>query len=572
MKKAAIIILIVLVVAALGVTATLYFNPSIASQLAFWEHTEETEPATEETTPTETQPPKIANITLDGKKKLEKGDSTNLSVDYSPADALVPKINWSSSDKNVATVDSSGAVKAVAMGECEITAQVADSEVKSVFKLTVTDKELEKVNVLNNYLIKIPDSKLEPYGKNSTMMLTLEKAEIGDFNGDKQDELLVQMKSASGCRFSYVVALDSSDNTYEIKNFSSYKDVFEQKYDSYTEDFMSDGSDLMIKTTAVSSDESQKTKTRVVIFTTFSSGGYASTTTYKDVYKYKDADFKTLDKGEFTIDGASYAESNYLSQLSAESSGYSKINSELNSRNTTLPMGKFVKLETVCALDSVYEKQIEWKSDKPEIAKINENGIVTGVRSGSCVVTGVLKGVDGAVARAVINVRESSEALSKYLTAEKGKSIKGENGSTLNYMGGLTADIDNDGAKELLLYYKSGYSVQMDICEDKADGVERISGAFTDTVSSGDVELQLFVNNANDEIILNENIELSGSSQAIQFSFYSYKDGSFEPCSSEYKVVNGTNKQYYQDGNSITQAEFERQTGHFSRYMSFSAD
>lgn len=569
MKKAAIIILIIVVVLVLGMAATVYFNPSIVSELAVLGQSS-TEPVTEATEPAETQPPEIANITLSGNNELKKGESTELAVKYTPENAPVPTINWSTSDANVATVDSSGSVKAVAMGECEITAEVSDSDVKAVFKITVTDEELEKINILNNYLIEIPDSRLESYGTSSTMLLTLEKAEIADFNGDKSDELLIQMKSASGCKFAYIVALDSSDKPYEIKNFSSYRNVFEQKYQSYDECFMRDGeSNLLIKTTAVSSDESKKTKTRIVIFTTFSSGGYTSATTYKDVYKYKDAEFKTLEKGEFTIDGQSYEESDYLSQLSAESSGYSKIENELNNRNETITMGKFVKIQTVCDLDSAYEKQIEWKSDKPEIAQVNESGIVTGVRSGSCVVTGVLNGVDGAIARAVINVRESSEALSDYLSQEKGKSIIGEGGKSLSYMGGITVDIDNDGTKELLLYYKSGYSVQIDVCEDKNGEIERISGAFTDTVKSGDVTLQLFVNNANDEIVLSESCDINGTTQSLVFSFYSYKDGKFESCSSEYKIVKGTKNMYYQDDNSITQSEFERQTGHYGQYMTF---
>lgn len=570
MKKAAIIIITIVVLLGFGVAAAAYIDPSLAGEITAL-LSAPTEPATEETNPPETEPQKITTLALSGEKELNKGDNADLSVKYSPESAPVPIINWSSSDENVAVVDDSGKVKAVAKGECEITAQVENSDVKAVFKLAVKDDELEKINILNNYLIKIPDSNLESYGSKSTMLLTLERAEIGDFNNDKNNELLIRLKSASGFTFSYIVALNGSNETYEIKNFSSYRNVFEANYDSYSESFFSDGGDnLVIKTTAVSNDNGKKTKIRNVTFTYFSSGGYTSTTSYKDVYKYKDADMKKLDKGEFTVDGQTYEESNYLSQLSAALSGYNEITNELNSRSESLTMGKFVKLETVCRLDSVYEKQIEWKCDKPEIAKINESGVVTGVRSGSCVVTGTLKGLDSAVARAVINVRESSAALSEYLSQEKGKAITGANGKSLSYKGSMTADVDSDGTKELLLYYKSGGSVQIDVCEDKNGEVERISAAFSDTVSSGDVEMQVYVNNAGDEIVLSENNEI-GSGTLI-FEFFNYKDGKFESCSSEYKIVSGTNNSYYQDGNNITQAEFERQTGHYSKYMDFKED
>ena len=195
MKKAAIIISLVVVLLAVGTAALLYFNPSVAAQIAFW--SQPTEPETEPTEPpTETQPP-VTTITLSGKDKLKKGATAELAVKYSPQDAAVPKITWSSSDENVAMVDVTGLVKAVAKGECEITAET-DNDVKAVMKITVEDEELEKINILNNYLIKIPDSRLEKYGTNSTMLLTLESAEIGDFNGDKTNELLLTLKSASG--------------------------------------------------------------------------------------------------------------------------------------------------------------------------------------------------------------------------------------------------------------------------------------------------------------------------------------------------------------------------------------
>lgn len=566
MKKAAIIISLVVVLLAVGTAALLYFNPSVAAQIAFW--SQPTEPETEPTEPpTETQPP-VTTITLSGKDKLKKGATAELAVKYSPQDAAVPKITWSSSDENVAMVDVTGLVKAVAKGECEITAET-DNDVKAVMKITVEDEELEKINILNNYLIKIPDSRLEKYGTNSTMLLTLESAEIGDFNGDKTNELLLTLKSASGCEFAEIVALNSVDNAYEIKNFSSFANVFERKYDSYKESIMSSDDTVLIKSVAISSDKSKKTKTREVTVTSFSSGGTSSTSSFKDVYKYKDDDMKKLDSGEFTIDGQSYEEAQYLSKLSSATNGCTEIGSTLKSRNETLPMGRFVKAETVCRLDNVYLSQIEWKCDKPEIAKVNDSGVVTGIRSGSCVVTGVLKGMDSAVARVVINVRESSETLSKYLTEEKGKAITGENGATLSYKGALTADIDSDGAKELLLYYKSGTSVQVDVCEDRNGTVERISGAFAASLKGGDVDVQVFINNANDEPVLSANNYISGSSESLEFSFYQYKAGKFESCSSTYKIVNGSKKSYYQDGNSITQAEFERQTGHYSKYLEF---
>ncbi len=572
MKKTAIILCLILVLLVGGAAAVLCVNPSIVSQLAFF-GTTETEPETQPTKPPETEPAKIKTLTISGKESLNKGDSEELTVKYTPTNAPVPKLSWQSSNEGVASVDDKGMIKAVAMGECEITATAADSNVKSVLKITVTDEDIEKINTLNSYLIRIPDSRLEKYDSGSSVMLTLKKAAIQDFNSDGAPELLLRLESASGYKFSVIVALDQYGNAYEIKNFSDYAEVFSAKYDSYEEELLlGDGGNIFIKTTAVKSDKKKKTRTRNVTVTTYTYGGVSYKNYFEDVYKYKDSELKTAEKGEFKIDGEKAEEAAYMKTLSSMTRGSSELDEKLIDRSETLIMGKFVKLSPACKLDSVYLDRIEWKSDKPEIAQVNDSGIVTGVRSGSCIVTGVMKGFDDAVARAVITVRESSTALSKYLGEVKGKPVT-SGGTSLSYKGSMTADIDGDGTKELLLYYKSGAKVQLDICEDKNGEVERTT-AFSDSSSSGETDIQVFVNNASDRIVISENnfSYSSGAKGTLKFAFYEYDGEKFEKSSSDYRVEyaeDDDDNKYYQDNNAIDKAEFERQTGHYSKYMDF---
>ena len=574
MKKAAIIIVVVVVLIAGGLGAALYLNPDITSQLAFF-GTEQTEPETQPQTEPETQPQGITELTISGKSKMKKGESASLSVKYSPATADAPQLSFTSSDSEVATVDENGLVKAVSMGECEITAQDMNSELKSLIKIEVSDEDIQEMSALNEYLLEIPDSTLVSYGGKSTMLLTLRAAAIADFNDDGRLELVLSRQSASGFVFYEVVTLDETKKTEVVRNFTDYDEIFEGGYTSYKDEVLTDDGSLMIKTTAVKEDESKKTRTRTVNFTLISSSGVRKTE-YEDKYTFSDAQMRKSVGGEFTIDGEKSEEESYLGSLSAMSKGFTSVEGQLIERSATITMGDFTKIEPVYSLDSAYEGRIEWKSDKPEIAQVNSSGVVTGVRSGSCVVTGVLDGVDGAVARAVINVRESSKALSEYHTEAKNQSVTTEDGKTLSYVGGATVDIDADGSKELLLYYKGGSVVRLDVCEDKNGEIER-NTAFTDTDASGDVKLELYVNNANDEIVLNENIYKSTGNGELRFKFYEYKDGGFEQCSSEYRIVYGEGSDsssededtntYYQDNNTITAAELERQTGHYTRYM-----
>ena len=104
---------------------------------------------------------KITNIAVPESATVEKGESITLPVVYGTdeAPAVTPEtaatgesaetdekvakaaekltVEWTSSDENVATVDATGMVVAVSAGETDITANVKDSEMSAVCKVTV---------------------------------------------------------------------------------------------------------------------------------------------------------------------------------------------------------------------------------------------------------------------------------------------------------------------------------------------------------------------------------------------------------------------------------------------------
>ncbi len=70
--------------------------------------------------------------------KMQKKTSQKLTVEFSPANASVKKVKWTSSDPKVAAVDASGNVKAVGKGTAVITAAAKDgSGQKASIKITV---------------------------------------------------------------------------------------------------------------------------------------------------------------------------------------------------------------------------------------------------------------------------------------------------------------------------------------------------------------------------------------------------------------------------------------------------
>ena len=66
------------------------------------------------------------------------GRTEKITATISPPNATNKKVNWSSSDENVATVDENGYVTAVAPGTATITATTEDGGKKATCEVTVS--------------------------------------------------------------------------------------------------------------------------------------------------------------------------------------------------------------------------------------------------------------------------------------------------------------------------------------------------------------------------------------------------------------------------------------------------
>lgn len=86
------------------------------------------------------------NITTTGTLTLTAGEAATLETAVAPADATHVVISYTSSDNSVATVSDAGEVKAVGVGEADITAAVENTELSAVCKITVLPK-IESVDL-----------------------------------------------------------------------------------------------------------------------------------------------------------------------------------------------------------------------------------------------------------------------------------------------------------------------------------------------------------------------------------------------------------------------------------------
>lgn len=95
---------------------------------------------------------KVESITLDKTEGiLNVGNTVTITATVAPEEATNPTVTWSSSDESVATVDETGKVTAVAVGNATITATSEDdSSVSAGYELTVQQKKAA-TTTKNNY-------------------------------------------------------------------------------------------------------------------------------------------------------------------------------------------------------------------------------------------------------------------------------------------------------------------------------------------------------------------------------------------------------------------------------------
>ena len=92
----------------------------------------------------------VESISLDkSMSKMEEGSVLNLIATLNPSDATNKNVRWESSDENIATVNSSGVVKAISEGKVIIKAISEDGDKEAVCEIVVTKKVNDSDDIYN---------------------------------------------------------------------------------------------------------------------------------------------------------------------------------------------------------------------------------------------------------------------------------------------------------------------------------------------------------------------------------------------------------------------------------------
>ena len=97
-----------------------------------------------------TKPILVTGVTINKEAlDLTVGDQQKITATVAPGTATDKSVEYSSSDKAVATVDGEGNITAVAKGGADITVTTTDGNKTAKCTVTITEKEVEEPEALN---------------------------------------------------------------------------------------------------------------------------------------------------------------------------------------------------------------------------------------------------------------------------------------------------------------------------------------------------------------------------------------------------------------------------------------
>ncbi|MCI9426332.1 MAG: leucine-rich repeat protein [Eubacterium sp.] len=370
----------------------------------------------------------VESITIkseDDATSLAVGGTLQLTAEISPANADIKTVDWTSNHEEIASVDENGLVTAHRTGTVIIKADAKDgSKIWDDITLTVTRAPL-KVRTIT---VKSEDDKTE-LTVGDILQLTAEALPV-EADNKEVTWTSSDSKIATVSEHGVVSGIAAGD----VKITATAKDgggafgEISLKVKSNTS-----GEPIKVKSITVSS-ENHKTTLKVSDVLQLIPEVTPSNAENKEVEWSsnkpsvarvdQDGLVTGLSKGSVTITATAKDASGVFGEINLEVEergedepikvGTIHITAEDN--KTELSVGKTLKLEAEALPIEAEDKTVRWKSNKPEIASVDENGVVSGIAEGDVIITATAN--DGGGASKTIQLTVKADASENPVKAE----------------------------------------------------------------------------------------------------------------------------------------------------------
>lgn len=415
---------------------------------------------------------------LDGKDVASEytyGDTINLKANVTPTNAVgADKVEWTSENPTVATVDENGKVTLLKAGEAKITATAGGKSDSVTF--TVKKKKLTVApSALTNIYVR--DNKIEAAAKAVTAKYALENVE--NVSLVKGTDYTVSEPQISADKKYYSITITLSDDaagkyelsTTTLKGYIAYE-LTSVALNSDTLSLVAgaDGRQLVATTTPdnalldnltftyKSSDESVATVDENGLVTPLKAGTATITVTAQAVVTTNGmALFTTRATAKCTVTVTDIA--------------IPATNIELDAFSKTMTVGDKAKLTATVKPADTTDKVV-WTSSKPTVATVDENGNITALAAGTTEITATAGSVSAVCKVTVEGVKVSEIKLDK-------TSVSLKAGETAQ----LTAVVTPDNAADKTVTWTSSDEKIATVADGKITAVA--PGTATITATAG---------------------------------------------------------------------------------------
>lgn len=338
-------------------------------------------------------------------RTIQRGKTYQLSVKVYPTNATNPAVKWTTSDKSVATVSSTGKVTAVGDGTCTITCMAKDgSNEKATCKVTVK-KNVSSITIDKTKVEMACGSKrtlhvaVEPIdATNTRVKWTSSKPTVASVNSEGRVSALRPGTTTITC-----MALDGSGKSVSCEVTVVY--------------YVKEIAMKEVKTVECGTTWTPK----VSIYP-----GYATNKTLK--WTSSDTSIaKVSSKGVITgvKNGTAYVTCTTTDGTKLSVTCKIKVRTfveKITLNKTSMKMNRgdsYTLGVTLLTPSNASNKNITWTSSNTKVAKVSSTGKVTAVGDGTCTITATAADGQGATATCEVTVRTPVTALTLNKTSLK---------------------------------------------------------------------------------------------------------------------------------------------------------
>lgn len=313
----------------------------------------------------------VTGVSVDPQElSLITGDKAIIKAIITPADATDKSIIWSSSDKNIATVDSNGEVTALKAGNAEIYAVTNDGGKKAICRIgirqlsegiTIEPEEIEiytgETSQLNATLFPENTSdKTLKWESSNTSIVTVDQT--GLIRAIKAGSATISVTSTDGGNHSATCTVTVKQHVTSVSISPSSLSLH-------------NGQTSTLNATVLPSDATDKTlswkSSDVSVATVDDSGNVTGIGRGRTTVTATSRDGELESKCEVEV-----------RQLAEEIS--------IDESDVTLYTGESAELSATVLPEDTSDKTVQWSSSNTAVATVDQNGIITAIKAGTATI------------------------------------------------------------------------------------------------------------------------------------------------------------------------------------------